>query len=108
MLSTGIKLEMAHMWAHGLPNPCRLGSPPCSARGQNQNWPTCGHSRTVAHAVLVVLNASTGITAEMTHMWVPGTSKVFCMRPRCSPKIRTGPQLFRLERDIRSANWWMK
>ena len=60
MLSTGIKLEMAHMWAHGLPNPCRLGGPQCSARGQNQNWPTCGHSRTVAHAVLVVPNAKHG------------------------------------------------
>ena len=60
MLSTGIKLEMAHMWAHGLPNPCRLGGPQCSAQGQNQNWPTFGHSGTVAHAVLVVSHAKHG------------------------------------------------
>ena len=60
MLSTGIKLEMAHMWAHGLTNPCRLRGPQCSARGQNQNWPTCGHSGTAAHAVLVVPNAKHG------------------------------------------------
>ena len=60
MPDTGTKLEMAHMWAHWLPNPCRLGGPQCSARGQNQNWPTCGHCGTVAHAVLVVPNALHG------------------------------------------------
>ena len=93
MLSTGIKLESAHMWAHGLPNPCRLGGPQCSARGQNQNWPTCGHSGTVAHAVLVAPMQSTGSSSEMTHLWVPGTSELLGMRPRCSPTFRTAPTL---------------
>ena len=60
MLSTETKLEMAHMWAHWLPNHCRLGGPQCSARGQKQNRPTCGHCGTVAHAVLVVPNAMHG------------------------------------------------
>ena len=43
-LCRGTKSEMIHMWAQWLPNPCRLGGPQCSARGQNQKWPTCGHS----------------------------------------------------------------
>ena len=60
MLSTGGKLKMAHMWAHLLPNPCRLGGPQCSARGQNQKWPGCGHSDTLTHAVSGVPNAGHG------------------------------------------------
>ena len=60
MLSTGTDSEMAHMWAHWLPNPCRIGGPQCSARGQNQKWPTCGHSGTLTHAVSGVPNAEHG------------------------------------------------
>ena len=44
MLCTGTKSELAHMCAQWLPDPCRLVGPQCSARGQNQKWPTCGHS----------------------------------------------------------------
>ena len=51
MLYMGTKSEMAHMWAQRLPNPCRLERPPCSAWGQNQKWPTCGHSGYLTPAV---------------------------------------------------------
>ena len=60
MLNTGTKSEMAHMWAHWLPNPCPLGGPQCSARGQNQKSPTCGHSGTLTHAVSGVTDAEHG------------------------------------------------
>ena len=60
MLCMGTKPEMAHMWAHWLPNPCRLGGPQCSARGQNQKWPTCGHSGYLTPAVSGVPNALHG------------------------------------------------
>ena len=60
MLCTGTKSEMAHMWAQWLPNSCRLGGPRCSARGQNQKWPTCGHSGYLPLAVLGVPNALHG------------------------------------------------
>ena len=60
MLCTGTKSEMAHMWAHWLPNPCRLMGPQCSARGQNQKWPTCGHSGYLPLGVLGVPNALHG------------------------------------------------
>ena len=97
MLCTGTKSEMAHMWAQWLPNPCRLGGPQCSARGQNQKWPTCGHSGYLTPAVSGVPNAlhgdkirngphvgtvatsplpsrgspmlCTGTKSEMAHMW---------------------------------------
>ena len=57
MLCTGTKSEMAHRWAQWLPNPCRLGGPQCSAPGQNQKWPTCGHSGYLTRAVSGVPNA---------------------------------------------------
>ena len=60
MLCMGTKPEMAHMWAQWLPNPCRLGGPQCSARGQNQKWPTCGHSGYLTPAVSGVSNALHG------------------------------------------------
>ena len=98
MLCTGTKSEMAHMWAQWLSNPCRLGGPQCSARGQNQKWPTCGHVGYLTPAVSGVPNAlqgdkirngphvgtvatqplpsrgspmlCTGTHSEMAHMWV--------------------------------------
>ena len=39
---------------------CRLGGPQCSARGQNQKWPTCGHSGYLTPAVWGVPNALHG------------------------------------------------
>ena len=36
---------------------CRLGGPQCFARGQNQKWPTCGHSGYLTLAVSGVPNA---------------------------------------------------
>ena len=51
---------MAHMWAQWLATPCRLGGPRCSARGQNQKWPTCGDSGYLTPAVLGVPNALHG------------------------------------------------
>ena len=57
MLCTGTKSEMAHMWAQWLPNPCRLRGPKCLARGQNQKWPTRGHSGYLTPAVSGVPNA---------------------------------------------------
>ena len=60
MLCTGTKLEMAQMGARLLPNPYRLGIPQCSARGQNQKWPTCGHSGYLTPAVSGVPNALHG------------------------------------------------
>ena len=60
MLCTGTNSEMAHMWAQWLPNPCRLGGPQCSARGQNQKWPTCGHGGYLTPAVSGVPNALHG------------------------------------------------
>ena len=56
MLCTGTKSEMSHMWAEWLPDPCRLGGPQCSARGQNQKWPTCGHNGYLTLAVSGVPN----------------------------------------------------
>ena len=47
----GPKSEMAHMRAQWLPNPCRLGVPNALDRGQNQKWPTCGHSGYLTRAV---------------------------------------------------------
>ena len=35
---------MAHKWAQWLHHPCLLGDPQCLARGENQKWPTSGHS----------------------------------------------------------------
>ena len=60
MLCTGTESEMAHMWAQWLPNPCPLRGPHCSARGQNQKWPTCGHSGYLTLAVCGVSNALHG------------------------------------------------
>ena len=41
------KLEVAHEWAVGLHNPCRLGgSPTVMSKGENQQWPT---SRLIGH-----------------------------------------------------------
>ena len=57
MLCTGTKSEMAHMWAQWLPKSCRLGGSRCSARAQNQKWPTCGHSGYLTPAVSGVPNA---------------------------------------------------
>ena len=57
MLCTGTKSEMAHMWAQYLPNPYRLKDPQCSARGQNQKWPTCEHSGYLTPAVSGIPNA---------------------------------------------------
>ena len=39
---------------------CRLGGPQCSAWGQNQKWPTCGHSGYLTPAVSGVPNALHG------------------------------------------------
>ena len=66
MLCMGTKSEMAHMWAQWLPNPCRLGGPQCSARGQNQKWPTCGHSGYPTPAVSGVPNALHELRQELT------------------------------------------
>ena len=60
MLCTGTRSEMAHMWAQWLPNPCRLGGPQCSARGQNEKWPTCWHGGYLTPAVSGVPNALHG------------------------------------------------
>ena len=60
MLCTGTKLEMAQMGARLLPNTYRLRSPQCSARGQIQKWPTCGHSGYLTPAVSGVPNALHG------------------------------------------------
>ena len=51
------KSEMAHKWAWWLPNPWRLGGPNALDGGQNQKWPTSGHSGYVTRAVSGVLNA---------------------------------------------------
>ena len=60
MLCTGTTSEMAHMWAQWLPDPCRLGGPQCSARGQNQKRSTCGHNGYLTPAVSGVPNALHG------------------------------------------------
>ena len=51
---------MAQMWASWLPSPCRLGGTHCSARGQNQKWPTCGDSGYLTPAVSGVPYAFNG------------------------------------------------
>ena len=60
MLCTKTTSEMAHMWAQWLPDPCRLGGPQCSARGQNQKRSTCGHNGYLTPAVSGVPNAVHG------------------------------------------------
>ena len=57
MLCTGTRSEMTHMWAQWVPNPCRLGR---TQWGQNQNWPTCGHNGYLTPAVSGVPNALHG------------------------------------------------
>ena len=107
MLCTGTKSEMAHMWAQWLPNPCRLGSPRCSAWEQNQKWPTCGHSGYLTPAVSGVPDAlhghkirngphvgtvatqplpsrgspmlCTGTKSEMAHMWAQWLPNPCCL-----------------------------
>ena len=66
----GTDSEMVHMWAQWLPNPCHLGGPQCSARGQNHKWPTCGHTRYLTPAVSGVPNAlHRGTKSQKAHQW---------------------------------------
>ena len=113
MLCIGTKSELAHLWAHWLPNPCRLGGPQCSARqqsqkwpknrhsgylsrggpqcfarGQNQKWPTCGHSGYLNPAVSGVPNAlRRNIIRNGPHV---GTVATEPLPSRGSPMLCTG------------------
>ena len=88
MLCTGTKSEMAHMWAQWLPNPCHLGGPQCSARGQNQKWPICGHSGYLTPAVSGVPNALHGDKIRSgPHVGTVATSP---LPSRGSPMLCTG------------------
>ena len=74
------------MWAQWLPNPCRLGGPRCSARAQNQKWPTCGHSGYLTPAVSGVPNAMHGnkIRNGPHAQWLPNPCRL--MSPQCSAR----------------------
>ena len=77
---------MAHMWAQWLPNPCRLRGSQCSAREQNQKWPTCGQSGYLTPAVSGVPNALHGnkIRNGPHAQWLPNPC---CLRsPQCSAR----------------------
>ena len=69
MLCTGTNSEMAHMWAQWLPNPCRLGGPQCSAWGQNQKLPTCGHCGYLTPAVSVSRGSPTLQSKGQSQKW---------------------------------------
>ena len=115
MRCTGTKSEMAHMWAHLLLNPCCLRGSQCSAREQNQKWPTCGHSGYLTPAVSGVPNAlhgnkirngphvgtvatqplpshespmlCTGTKSEMAHMWAQWLpNPCYLGGPQCSAR----------------------
>ena len=60
MPSTGRKSEWAHKWAQWLHHPCLLGDPQCPAQGENQKWPTSGHSGYITRAFSGVPNAQHG------------------------------------------------
>ena len=77
---------MAHMWAQWLTNPCHLRASQCSAREQNQKWPTCGHSGYLTPAVSGVPNALHGnkIRNGPHAQWLPNPC---CLRsPQCSAR----------------------
>ena len=79
--------EMAPMWAQWLPSPCLLGGSQCSARGQNQKWPPCGHSGYLTPAVSGSPMLCTGTKPELAHMWAQWLPNPCCLRgPQCSAR----------------------
>ena len=60
MPSMGRKSETAHKWARWLHHACLLGDPQCLARGENQKWPTSGHSGCITSTFSWVPNAQHG------------------------------------------------
>ena len=123
----GAKSEVAHKWAKWLPHPCRIGdphrfraggnirsgpqvgkvatsplpcrgSPPLQSGGQNQKWPTSGHSGYLTPAVSGIPTASErGATSEVAHKWakwLPHPCRVGDPhRFRAGCKIRSGPEV---------------
>ena len=90
----GAALEVAHKWARGLHNPCRLGgSPPLQSGGEHQKWPAGGQGGYITPAARGVPTASErGAASEVAHkraMW------------RHNPCRRGGPQHFRAGHSIR-------
>ena len=95
----GVKSEVAHKWAKWLPHPCRIGdphrfraggeirsgpqvgkmatsplpyrgSPPLQSGGQNQKWPTSGHSGYQTRAVSGIPTAAErGAKSEVAQKW---------------------------------------
>ena len=54
----GAESQVAHKWATGLHNPCRLGGPHrFRAEGCNQGWPTSGQGGYITPAALEVPTA---------------------------------------------------
>ena len=123
----GAKSEVAHLWAKWLRHPCHLGdphrfraggkirsgplvgkvatsplpsrgSPPLQSGGQNQKWPTCGHSGYVAPAGSGIPTASErGAKSEVAHKWAKWLRHPCRLgdphRFRAGGKIRNGRQV---------------
>ena len=121
----GAKSEVAHLWAQWLCHPYRLGdplrcragskirsgplvgkvatsplpsraSPPLQSGGQNQKWPTCGHSGYVTPAVSGIPTAAErGAKSEVAHLWAQWLCHPYRLgdplRCRAGGKIRSGP-----------------
>ena len=117
---------MAHKWAIGLHNPCRLGGPHCfraggrivsgpcgyirlaacgspllHSGGQNQKWRTSGPRGYITPAALGVPTASErGAELEVAHKWAAWLHNPCRLggphRFRAEGRIRSGPQVARV------------
>ena len=88
--SGGAKSEVAHTWAMWLHHPCRLGDPHrFKAGGQNQKWPTTGHSGYITPAASGIPTASKrgGKIRSGPYMGKVATSP---LPPRGFPRLQSG------------------
>ena len=101
MPSTRRKSEMAHKWAQWLHHRCLLGAPQCPSRGENQKWPTSGHSGYITPAFLRFTNAQQG--EKIRNGPQVGTVPTSPLPSGGSPMPSTGEKS---ERSHKQA-WWL-
>ena len=69
----GAELEVGHLWARWLHNPCRLGEPlrfRAGGGGENQKWPTSVHGGYITPPVSGIPSApERGTESEVAHLW---------------------------------------